>query len=167
MFSGLLAVVIAALLPNWPNFHSSPLGYPIVWEIIAAGLFAIAYGAIILAIVQPVHIHPNRVIRFVRSSAWLLSSATERDYLDFAQDLERSLPVLIKTAAFADHRRETSAFFVFRRRKNVERARYRKWLHAEIIPRSSGRLLPAIIRPLRSLARGQAALAKPSKRDSV
>jgi hypothetical protein len=49
VFAGVGAVVIAALVPNFPILHSGPWGYAIAWEIGAAALFIVAYGAVVLA----------------------------------------------------------------------------------------------------------------------
>jgi hypothetical protein len=124
VFAGLAAVVIAASVPNFPILHGGPWGYAIVWEIVAAILFTIAYGAVALAIVQPVRVRSDNLVEFCRSSAQLLSSANEADHLDYIADLSRSLPRLIRAAAFIDHLRNTSAFFDFIYRKQIERGAY-------------------------------------------
>jgi hypothetical protein len=124
VIAGVLAVVLAAILPNFPMLHDSPLSDPIVWEVIAAILFTVAYAAVILAIVQPMQVRPNKVGRFVRSSAQLLSAATDRDRLDFALDLDRSLPVLVVAAGFGNYRERESAFFDFTYRARLEHASY-------------------------------------------
>ena len=65
-----------------------------------------------------------RLPDFARQAARLLSSASEQDHVDFASDLERSLPTLIEAASFLDGLRDTSAFFDFIHRKQLECASY-------------------------------------------
>jgi hypothetical protein len=126
VFLGMLAVIVASILPSFPALHHGPLGYPILWEIAGALLFAVAYGTVALAIIYPVRVRPNSVIQFARASAQLLSSANENDHIDYPHDLDRSLPSLIKIAAFIDHydKDRMSAFYDFIHRKTLERASY-------------------------------------------
>ena len=95
---------IAALLPNLPSVPSNPLDYPVPGnKLLQRGtLFAIAYGAVAIAVVQPVRVRPRSMERFVSASAWLLSAASERDQADYLPDLLASLPTLIKTASFGE-----------------------------------------------------------------
>ncbi len=124
VFAGVVAVFTATALPNLPQLHGGPWGYAIIWEIIGALLFTLAYGAVVVAIVCPVQVRPARIVDFARDAANLLSSANEQDHIDFASDLERSLAALIKAASFVDHLGTTSAFFDFLYRKELERASY-------------------------------------------
>jgi hypothetical protein len=124
VFSGVAAAIVAAILPNLTILHERPWGYPINWEILAALLFAAAYGAVVIAIVLPVRVRPARVPDFARQAARLLSSANEQDHVDFASDLEQSLPTLIKVASFLDGLGRQSAFFDFIHRKELECASY-------------------------------------------
>jgi hypothetical protein len=107
-------------LPNITSLHGGPWGYPINWEILATLLFALSYGAVVIAIVRPVRVRQARLPDFARQAARLLSSANEQDHIDFASDLERSLPTLIEAASFLDGLRDTSAFFDFTHRKQLE-----------------------------------------------
>jgi hypothetical protein len=125
VFGGVAAVVLAAILPNINNLHGGPWGYAINWEILATLLFALSYGAVVMAVVRPVRVSPPRLPDFARQAAKLLSSANEQDHIDFATDLERSLPILIKESSFLDDiPRNTSAFFDFIHRDKLERAGY-------------------------------------------
>ncbi len=125
MFGGVAAVVLAAILPNITSLHGGPWGYPINWEILATLLFAISYGAVVIAIIRPVRTRPARLPEFAQQAATLLSSANEQDHIDFSSDLERSLPILIREASFLEQiPRETSAFFDFIHRNRLERASY-------------------------------------------
>jgi hypothetical protein len=125
VFSGLSAVVVAALLPNLTRLHYGPWGYPLNWELLATGLFAVSYGAVVIAIVRPVRVRPARLPEFAQQAAKLLSSANEQDHIDFASDLERSLPVLIQEASFIDGLLPSrTAFFDFTYRKRLERSGY-------------------------------------------
>jgi len=125
VFGGVAAAVVAAILPNIPRLHGGPWGYPINWEILATLLFALSYGAVAIAIVRPVRVQAARLPAFAQQAARLLSSASEQDHIDFASDLECSLPTLIKEASFLDDLpRERSAFFDFIHRNKLERAGY-------------------------------------------
>lgn len=125
VFSGVAAAVVAAILPNITSLHGGPWGYPINWEIFATLLFAVSYGAVVIAIVRPARAKPASLPYFAEQAANLLSSANEQDHIDFASDLERSLPTLIREASFLDDLpNETSAFFDFTHRNKLERAGY-------------------------------------------
>jgi hypothetical protein len=124
VFAGVGAVAIAALIPNFPILHSGPWGYAIVWEIGAAALFVVAYGAVALAIVRPVRVRERRIEDFARGAATLLSGANETDHVDLLPDLQRSLPILINAARFAERTGPTSAFFDFIYREEIRQASY-------------------------------------------
>jgi hypothetical protein len=125
VFSGVAAAVVAAILPNITSLHGGPWGYPINWEILATLLFALSYGAVAIAIVRPVRVQAARLPAFTNQAARLLSSANEQDHIDFASDLDRSLPTLIRVASFLDDLpSETSAFFDFIHRNELECAAY-------------------------------------------
>jgi hypothetical protein len=124
VFAGAFAALVAALLPNLPLPRGGPWDYAIVWEITAALLFAVAYGSVAVAVVRPIHPREANMVEFSRGAAHLLSSANEQDHVDFVNDLQRSLPTLIKTARFGDHLRDTSAFFDFIHRGEIDRAAY-------------------------------------------
>jgi hypothetical protein len=124
VFVGAFAAMVAATLPNLPFLHAGPWGYPIVWEILAALLFGTAYGSVAVAVVRPVHPRAKTIVEFSRNAANLLSSANEQDHIDFVNDLQHSLPVLIQAAGFAEYLRDTTAFFDFIYRKEIERAVY-------------------------------------------
>lgn len=124
VFAAVFSVFIAAVVPNLPVLHGGPWGYAIVWEILAALFFAAAYGSVAIAVVSPAKPNAKTIVEFSRGAATLLSSANEQDHVDFVRDLECSLPMLIKTASFAEYLRETSAFFDFIYRKEIARAVY-------------------------------------------
>jgi hypothetical protein len=122
VFAGVAAVMVAALVPNFAILHGGPWGYAIVWEFVAAILFVAAYAAVVVAILLPVKVGSQTVEKFAPNAATLLSSATETDHIDFAVDLQRTLPHLIKIARPYDYLRETSAFFDFIYRRQIRRA---------------------------------------------
>ena len=125
VFGGVAAAAVAAFLPNITSLHEGPWGYPINWEILATLLFAMSYGAVVIAIVRPVRVRAASLPAFAKQAARLLSSANEQDHVDFASDLERSLPTLITEASFIDDLRiDRSAFFDFIHRKKIECAGY-------------------------------------------
>jgi hypothetical protein len=125
VFGAVVAVIIAAVLPNITSLHGGPWGYAINWEILATLLFALSYGAVVIAIVRPVRLKATKLPDFAQQAAQLLSSANEQDHIDFASDLECSLPTLIEEAAFLDTLPcTTSAFYDFIQRDRIDRAAY-------------------------------------------
>ena len=123
VFAAAGLVIISAILPNIPALQSGPWGYALNWEILAALIFMLAYFAVVIAVVYPVKVRPKRLRNFAQHAANLLSSANEQDHIDFAFDLERSLPALIRSASFLD-RWNTSAFYDFIHREERVRAAY-------------------------------------------
>jgi len=122
---GSLSVIFAAIIPNLPDLHTGFWGYAIVWELFGALLFCLAYGAVVLAVMKPVTATPRTMIAFCRSSVRTLAAATEADIVDYARDLERSLPALIKAAQIHRRHFETpSAFYQFKNRVALERGSY-------------------------------------------
>jgi hypothetical protein len=124
VFAGVAAALIAALLPGLPVLHGSPVGYPIVWEIVAALFFVAAYGAVGIAMVRPIRVRPSGIPQFARGIATLLSAADEADHIDLSQDVFESLPILIRAASFLEHRGETSAFFDFAYRNEITQSSF-------------------------------------------
>jgi hypothetical protein len=125
VFAGLGLVVLAAILPSLPPAPNLPLDYPIFWEIAATIAFAIAYGAVVLAVVKPVRVKLKSIERFATASAWLLSSADERDQVDYLADLTESLPTLVRASSFGEHMfGPPTAFFDFTHRKEIVQASY-------------------------------------------
>ena len=94
IFLGFISVVIAAILPSLPIAHSSPLGYPIVWELLGAILIGFAYGVTAFISLRPARIYHRNLLSFVRSAATLLSKADDGDRVSFAEDLSYNLPTL-------------------------------------------------------------------------
>jgi hypothetical protein len=124
-----IAVLVAAILPHVPLAHRGAWGYPILWEIAATLLFFFAYGAVVVAALVPVRVGDHSVRQFSTASASLLSAARETDHLDFVRDLRRSLPYLVRTAAYADGLHDNpSGFFLFANRRRLERSRYAQTL---------------------------------------
>jgi hypothetical protein len=124
VFAGVSLAIIAAIVPNLPFLHSTPLGYAINWELLATFAFVVAYGAVVLALILPVNVRPARIEDFSRGAARLLSAAEESDHIDFTRDLHRSLPTLIKAASFDEYAHDTSAFHDFAFRTQIRDAAY-------------------------------------------
>ena len=80
--------------------HGGPWGYAIVWELVTTICFVVPYGAVAIAIAKPIKVRKKRISDFARGAARLLSAADEPDHLDLISDLQKSLPVLIKSAQF-------------------------------------------------------------------
>ena len=121
VFAGCAALIAAAVVPQLPFLRSSPVGYPILYELFGTALFAGAYGALVLSILTPVRARSAAMQRFARASGQLLSEASEVVHVEYGEDLARSLPNLIRTAQFGERRR-TSAFFDFTFRHQLENA---------------------------------------------
>jgi hypothetical protein len=115
---------VAALVPSLPILHGGWWGYPIVYELLAAILFAVAYGSVAFAVVRPLRVSEKRVEIFAQYVARTLSEATESDCVDLLHDLQLSLPRLIKLASFIEGRRDASAFWMFIHRKQIWQAQY-------------------------------------------
>lgn len=124
VFAGVAAALIGAVVPNFHALHAGPWGYAIVWEILATILFAVAYGAVVLAVVRPIRVRASYIESFSRGIASLLSAANETDHVDLVNDLQLSLPILIGAASFGDFLRRTTAFFDFIHRKEISQASY-------------------------------------------
>ncbi|WLA58518.1 hypothetical protein [Bradyrhizobium diazoefficiens] len=124
VFAGVAAALVAALLPSLPIAREGPWGYPVVWEVVGALFFVAAYGAVVVAMVTPVKVRRNGIPQFANGIATLLSAADETDHVDLSADVFQSLPTLIRAASFLDFRRETSAFFDFAYRREIEQAQY-------------------------------------------
>lgn len=127
VFAGAICCVIAALVPRMPFLHGLPIGYAIVWELLATVLFLMAYGAVAIAAAVPVKVRPERVPRFAQAAAQLISEAGESDHLELLKDLRESLPILIPLAKFVERepwQEERTAFFDFIYRDKLEQASY-------------------------------------------
>ena len=126
VFAGAFLCVIAALVPRMSFLHSFPIGYAIVWEMLATALFLMAYGSVAIAAAVPIKVKPKRVPRFAQAAAQLISEAGESDHLELLKDLRESLPTLIRLATFVEmkHGEERTAFFDFIHRERLEQASY-------------------------------------------
>ncbi|MBS9720698.1 hypothetical protein JYU29_08370 [Tianweitania sp. BSSL-BM11] len=126
VFAGAFSCVIAALVPRMPFLHNLPIGYAIVWELLATFLFLMAYGAVAISAAVPIKVSAKRVPRFAQAAAQLISEANDSDHLELLKDLQKSLPTLIKLATFVDlkHGEERTAFFEFIHRRRLEQASY-------------------------------------------
>jgi hypothetical protein len=128
VFAGVFAAGVAALVPSFPILHSWTIGYAIVWELIAAGFFTVAYLATVIAIVRPTRASARTIVRFAQASAKLLTSTDERDHVDYSTDLEQSLLPLMRVAKSEQDWSRLSAFGRFARRKELERAAFARSL---------------------------------------
>lgn len=124
IFSAVGMTVIAALVPSFPILHGGPWGYPIVYEVLAALLFVVAYGSVAIAVTRPIRVREKQVELFSRYAARMLSEANESDRVDLLPDLQFSLPRLIKLASFIEGRRNVSDFWLFIHREKVWQAQY-------------------------------------------
>lgn len=128
VFLGVMSAIIGALLPSLPVGRSSLLAYPIFWELVAAVLFLVTYGALACAVVWPTRIRVGNVVRFVHSGARMLSEASPRDHIDFAQELEANFVELVRLASFDEWPRDATAFYDFIHHKKLEAAAFSRAL---------------------------------------
>lgn len=124
VFAGTLPIAMTALLPQFPIPRVAIIGHPLFWELLGTLLFVAAYAFLAFGSLRPVTIREGTVERFVRTGAELLAEGNERDCVDFAEDLARNLPFLIRLASFIEDRREFSAFMEFRYRQEIKNGRY-------------------------------------------
>lgn len=124
IFAGVGMTFLAALVPSFTVLHGNWWGFAIVYELAGASLFVIAYGAVAVAVTKPIAISESRVEQFARATARLLSEASESDHVDLLSDLQRSLPRLIKLAAFIERTGPVSAFYEFIHRRRIQQASY-------------------------------------------
>ncbi len=122
VFAGAAATAVGAVVPIFSALHRGPWGYPIVWELLGATLFAAAYGAVVFSMVVPVRVRKKRIEDFARGVAGILAAADETDHVDIVGDIQWSLPTLIELGSFADTLRDTSAFFDFIHREEINQA---------------------------------------------
>jgi len=128
VFLAAASVILASLLPSLPIERSSLLAYPIFWEMASAALFLITYAALALAVVLPVRVRVTNVVRFVRSAARMLSEATPRDHVDFAQELEANFVDLVRLASFDEWEPDQTAFYDFIHHRELEAAAFSRAL---------------------------------------
>src|SRR5665213_1756833 len=79
LFVGAALVLLGAVVPHVPALHNGPWGFAIVWETVAALIFATVYGTVIWVIARPAAATPRNMITFCRESARLLASASDAD----------------------------------------------------------------------------------------
>lgn len=145
---GVIAVIIASLLPSLPVPRNAILAYPLIWELIGAVLITVPYAFAAFLILRPVRVWNINLISFVRAAANLLSEAKDDDRTKFAWDIQRNIEQLFKhaevwaiaeasaTALEFERLREmgepatirgqppVSAFYLFAHRKSLEKASY-------------------------------------------
>ena len=153
MFLGALCTLVAALIPNLGNLNLGPFSYPLNWELSGGVLIFAAYAATAYISLRPARIHKYNLSLFCNAGASLLSSASEKDRIDFAEDLLQgnNLDRLVKYASALEraHRHaihiasekrrpageppsfsgnaRISAFYLFAHRKELELA---NWAHS-------------------------------------
>lgn len=118
LFIGAAAVLVSAIVPQVPLLHGGPWGFPVIWEVLGALIFAAVYAVVIWVISRPAVATPRNMVAFCRASARLLSSASDTDRTDYVRDLAASAVPLIEAAAFVD-RHHTTAFWEFIHREKI------------------------------------------------
>lgn len=124
IFGAVGLTAFAAIVPQVPVSRSSWWGNSTLYELLAAGLFVFAYGAVAVAVTRPIKVNLKNVEFFARNAAAMLAEAAESDHVDFLPDTSLSLPRLIKLASFLENRRDVSAFWIFRHRNKIKQAQY-------------------------------------------
>jgi hypothetical protein len=121
VFAALALVVVASALPHL-GAGDQAWAYPILWELVAAVLFALAYAAVVLAVVRPVKVTPRNVVRYVLNSGRFLAATDERDRIEYLRELAPSVPTLVDIAAFEEAQWQPSPFYDFTHRDELRRA---------------------------------------------
>lgn len=122
LFAGAAAVLFSAVVPQIPALHNGPWGFPVVWEVIGALIFAIVYGTVVWVVAHPAVATSRSILAFCQGSGRLLSSASDTDRVDYVRDLAASIPALIEASAFIDRPpHSVTAFWQFTHRKKIER----------------------------------------------
>ncbi len=122
IFSAVFCTFVAAVVPNFPSLHGGLWGYAVFYELLAAILFVIAYGAVAYSVARPVKVSGSRVERFSLLAARMLTETNEEDHVALLEDLELSLPVLLKLSNFGPRRNDVSAFYLFTHRHKLQQA---------------------------------------------
>jgi len=95
---GFICVMVAAVVPNFPNVRPVFLGNPLVWELIGGLLYATSYSALGWVYIFPARVGLRSITKYVRAGANLLASASEEDRVEFAADIVSNIKRLIRIA---------------------------------------------------------------------
>jgi hypothetical protein len=96
--AGFVAVLIAAMVPNVPESVPVLIRTPLVWEMIAAFLWAGSYGVLGWVSIVPAHPSPRSIAGYVRAGVNLLAGASEEDRVELAGDIVATIKRLIRIA---------------------------------------------------------------------
>jgi hypothetical protein len=99
---GFVVILIAAVVPNLPESVPVLIRTPLVWEMLAAFLWATSYGVLGWVSIVPAHPGPRSIAGYVRAGVNLLAGASEEDRVEFAGDIVASIKRLIRIADVAD-----------------------------------------------------------------
>lgn len=127
VFLGAFCVLVATFLPNVNIPRGSILIYPVFWELTGGVLFLCALAVLAIIFLRPATVKHRAYPRFARAAANFLAHANKQNQSDFSKDLLHNIMKLIDTAQF-EVRRERSAFFDFRYRREIEDAQYARSL---------------------------------------
>ena len=103
---GFICVMVAALVPHFPNLQPAFLQTPLVWEVIGGLLYAMSYSALGWVYIFPARVGSRSITKYVRAGANLLASASEEDRVEFAADIVSNIKRLIR---IADRPQKTAA----------------------------------------------------------
>lgn len=124
VFLAATCVLAATILPNIDIPRGSIFAYPVFWEFAGGSLFLVALSALVSAVLRPATARPGAYPRFAQAAADFLAHANKQDQSNFSKDLLRNIESLINVASFNEFRRDESAFFDFRYRREIEDASY-------------------------------------------
>ena len=99
---GFAVVLAAAMVPNLPESVPALIRTPLLWEMIAAFLWAASYGVLGWVSIVPAHPSPRSIAGYVRAGVNLLAGASEEDRVEFAGDIVASIKRLIHIADVDD-----------------------------------------------------------------
>lgn len=95
---GFISVLIAALVPLLPETVPFLIRAPLIWEMIAALLWAASYSVLGWVSIIPAHPSSKSIAGYVRAGVNLLAGAKEEDRVEFAGEIVANVKNLIRIA---------------------------------------------------------------------
>jgi hypothetical protein len=95
---GFISVLIAAIVPLFPETVPLLIRMPLIWEMLAALLWAASYSVLGWVSIIPAHPSPKSIAGYVRAGVNLLAGAKEEDRVEFAGEIVANVKNLIRIA---------------------------------------------------------------------
>lgn len=77
-----------------------------------------------MAFLRPPRVKANRYPQYVSEAAAFLAHATDKDRAEFSRDLLVNIIDIVRASTFGEHKRDVTAFFIFRHRYELHDAGY-------------------------------------------